>query len=870
MATLTVTANHDFTGENLGPDPIDEIEFTNPAGTAFATFDAGQFGTGNGLIASNVLLTGSAGTNVVEVNSITGAFSAAAWQFSSWDALDQISLRGTNASETITGSSKNDIIRGDDGADNLSGGAGDDQFVASFADIAAGEAIDGGDDIDTLSLEGANFDLTLAGTTVTNVEILEFQFNTSLIASGGQFGGAGDFTTVTGNAPFAQSLTVNGNAVDLSGVTFTNWDGANQTITINGTSGIDTLTGSSKNDIITGGAGSDDLNGSAGDDQFVASSNSIVAGETIDGGDDTDTLSVQGSIILTLAGTTVTNVESLLFQSNNTNLIASGDHFGGAGDFTTVTGNVAFVQSLTVNGNIVNLSGVGFTGWGGANQTITINGTSASGNALTGSSENDAILGGAGIDIMEGEGGADDLDGGDGDDVFIYDDPADAASGEHLDGGVGTDRIRVQFVGIIAADFSAMTLENIEVLELFGSTPFAGRTVILSGTQIGSGQIVTVDGDAITTESLVVNAAPDVDLSGVTFNDWTQATGPLSQHTITINGTAAANSLTGSDKNDTINGGDGGDTLRGGGGDDTMLGGAGDDTAVFSGNRSSYTLQVVANTIVLSGLDGTDTLSSIERLQFADGTIDLVNDGSALFDTLFYLSQNPDVFQSGFDALFHFNVFGFHEGRDPNAFFDTSGYLAVNPDVAASGVNPLDHFNQFGWKQGRDPSASFDTTLYLIANPDVAAAGIDPLEHFLQFGISEGRQAAAAIGQSIVGGFDAQFYLFHNPDVAAAGVDPFFHYDVAGRFEGRNPNAWFDTAGYLSHYTDVAAAGINPLFHYEQVGWTEGRDPSAGFDTLGYLAANPDVAAANINPLDHFLQFGIYEGRTAVDDGVFF
>jgi hypothetical protein len=279
----------------------------------------------------------------------------------------------------------------------------------------------------------------------------------------------------------------------------------------------------------------------------------------------------------------------------------------------------------------------------------------------------------------------------------------------------------------------------------------------------------------------------------------------------------------------------------------------------------------------VGGATGDSSSSAVKAQVFVITDLDLPvppspgndGDGNFLFDTPFYLSQNPDVDQSGINALNHFNAVGFHEGRDPNSFFDTSGYLAVNQDVAASGVNPLDHFHQIGWKQGRDPSAHFDTTLYLIHNPDVAAAGMDPLEHFLQFGFFEGRQAFAAIGQNIVGGFDAQFYLFHNPDVAAAGIDALTHFNIAGRFEGRDPNAWFDTAGYLARYTDVAAAGINPLEHYETVGWTEGRDPSATFDTLGYLAANPDVAAAGINPLDHFLNFGIYEGRTAVNDGVF-
>jgi hypothetical protein len=266
----------------------------------------------------------------------------------------------------------------------------------------------------------------------------------------------------------------------------------------------------------------------------------------------------------------------------------------------------------------------------------------------------------------------------------------------------------------------------------------------------------------------------------------------------------------------------------------------------------------------VGGATGDGSLSSVKAQVFV-----IDEDGSALFDTPFYLSQNPDVFQAGVNALDHFNTFGFREGRDPNPFFDTSGYLGVNKDVAAAGINPLDHYDQFGWREGRDPSAAFDTTLYLIRNPDVAAAGINPLAHFLAAGQAEGRAAFAAIGQHIVGGFDAQFYLFHNPDVAAAGVDPLFHYNVVGFQEGRNPNAWFDTAGYLAFNTDVAAAGVNPLLHYEVFGFLEGRDPSASFDTLGYLAANPDVAAAGVNPLDHFLQFGIFEGRQAVNDGIF-
>ena len=71
--------------------------------------------------------------------------------------------------------------------------------------------------------------------------------------------------------------------------------------------------------------------------------------------------------------------------------------------------------------------------------------------------------------------------------------------------------------------------------------------------------------------------------------------------------------------------------------------------------------------------------------------------------------------------------------------FDTKFYLANNPDIAAAGINPLAHYDLVGWREGRDPSAGFHTAAYLAANPDVAAAQIDPLQHYLQSGVYEGR-----------------------------------------------------------------------------------------------------------------------------------
>jgi hypothetical protein len=73
---------------------------------------------------------------------------------------------------------------------------------------------------------------------------------------------------------------------------------------------------------------------------------------------------------------------------------------------------------------------------------------------------------------------------------------------------------------------------------------------------------------------------------------------------------------------DTIIGGSGNDTFTGGTGNDILTGNGGNDTAIYSGNFSAYTLTYNADgTLTVSGGGaGTDRLSGIETLKFADKT----------------------------------------------------------------------------------------------------------------------------------------------------------------------------------------------------------------------------------------------------------
>lgn len=99
-----------------------------------------------------------------------------------------------------------------------------------------------------------------------------------------------------------------------------------------------------------------------------------------------------------------------------------------------------------------------------------------------------------------------------------------------------------------------------------------------------------------------------------------------------------------------LNGGFGNDTITGGGGNDTIVGGAGTDTAVYSGNAANYAISYNSATQTYTLVDqrsaspdGTDTVTGMEYLQFADGT----RASSAFATAIVELSGATELVQSG-------------------------------------------------------------------------------------------------------------------------------------------------------------------------------------------------------------------------------
>ena len=102
----------------------------------------------------------------------------------------------------------------------------------------------------------------------------------------------------------------------------------------------------------------------------------------------------------------------------------------------------------------------------------------------------------------------------------------------------------------------------------------------------------------------------------------------------TQNGTSGNDALLGTAVNDLINAQAGDDTITGAGGNDVIEGGAGVDTAVYKGKLADYKLTATGGGVYQvyskTGIDGTDTLARVEKLQFSDMTVNLGVQAAAL------------------------------------------------------------------------------------------------------------------------------------------------------------------------------------------------------------------------------------------------
>lgn len=76
-----------------------------------------------------------------------------------------------------------------------------------------------------------------------------------------------------------------------------------------------------------------------------------------------------------------------------------------------------------------------------------------------------------------------------------------------------------------------------------------------------------------------------------------------------------------------------------------------------------------------------------------------------------------------------------------SGLFDARWYMRQYPEVRKRTGNALRHYLLYGWLEGKSPGPAFNATEYLEAYPSVKASGMNPLLHFIHFGRFEGRTA---------------------------------------------------------------------------------------------------------------------------------
>jgi len=335
--------------------------------------------------------------------------------------------------------------------------------------------------------------------------------------------------------------------------------GANNSVTITGTSNADalvglsldnTLRGNGGDDTLIGGLGDNDMRGGAGNDRLIG--NTIIA--------------------------------------NSASILANFANFADAPSGVTVNLSAAAVAGLS--------AGTALDGFGTTDTLINING-------IEGSNFNDTFYGGNNswdLEAFYGLNGADTINGGPGRDQVNYDfDPfgvsVNLATGTARDGWFNTD-----------------TLINIEwvIGSFFADTLIGGTN---SGGEIFQGDLERFEGlagnDYIDggpgNNDATYRFAPAAVSVNLAFGQAADGHG-------TTDTLVNINVVTGSRHNDTLIGGSGNETFTGGTGNDSIDGAGGSDTVDYRFALAGVTVNLSTGT-GLDGNNGTDSLTSIENIR---------------------------------------------------------------------------------------------------------------------------------------------------------------------------------------------------------------------------------------------------------------
>jgi Ca2+-binding RTX toxin-like protein len=577
--------------------------------------------------------------------------------------------------EVVRGGAGDDILYGNDSANTLRGGPGDD-----YLDAAGGN--------DWLYGE-------------SGVDLLRGGFGADYLSGGNMINGCCEPDTASWAGrtnPVTASIDFQSNDGESGENDYVASDVENLT----GGNGSDTLTGNGQGNKLSGGIGNDSLDGKGGGEPpgspglFVSDSlqggsgNDTINGgpagsfsDQVDGGIGTDLLSYQARtdhLEIWLDGSNegedeITGVENVKDGSASDVIVGNDDGnvlYGYGGNDTMLgKGGVDILYGMDANDSLYGGSGhdllsgldgadtldgeadddylAGGAGFDTATYaasaspvTVTLDGGYNDGVAGEGDNvlpDVEAVVGGSAGDTITGSSGPNSLTGGGGGDTLNGDGAADT-----LDGGPGADKLNG------GADGDTL-LGGVENDELHGDGGYdslsggPGPDLLDGGSEgdtanyLGSSAAVNLDLAAGTATGEGADTLTSVESAfGSAFGDTLLGTGGPN----TLSGAGGPDTIRGREDGDSLNGGDGDDVFRGGSGNDIVSGGPGTDRMDFSNAPNAVTVDLSTLSGPATG-EGSDSLLGIENV-----------DGSASFGDKITGSAGANVLKGlgGSDQLY--------------------------------------------------------------------------------------------------------------------------------------------------------------------------------------------------------------------------
>ena len=758
-------------------------------------------------------------------------------------------LTGLGGDDFVYGNAGNDTLNGGDGNDWMSGGDGDDILIGGasadsvpdhlFVDTLTGgagndifrylSAAEGGDSITDFSQGGFNGSdrIDVSAIDSGNGTTGDFAFGGTTPTKNGvwyepQLGGAFlRFDTDGNTGTIEMSLAVNAVNLVLSAADFIGVDapppppGATEGDDIlTGTPGADVINGLGGNDVINGLAGADTLSGGAGDDTFLYNTGDVAAGETINGGGGMDTLYVQTSTVLSLTTPTLLtdgSVERLLIQTKGALPVFAGFAGSQLHDQTIV---VNTFNDPAVMDNENNIASLLILGSGANNDFSKLDFADSSDAEGVGAfdpvnGERIVILGSGGPDTVIGTSksnfffvtdGGDTLTGGATNDGFIFGLSNTTTDGLTIFGGGGVDSLQASdstnFTGLNGA---TKLLDN-SIERIFIPTASATQVnAIFDGKQL-SDQIIIVNtfNDPVAGANgaaLTINVTGAANFSQLDFNKSTSISVksgagilPFVSGTdiININGSAGADTITGTSIRDRFFSSLGADTLNGGDGDDVLsYFGSFSSTVSVSGDPA---VDHALGDTIAGGL-GTDILLAYFSTDFrrlANATVKLKDD-AGIESIAIHAQSNFDTYAIFNGSQLTDQAISVNRYHDP-AVTPTSKFAALS--IFASGTQD---FSQLAFK---DADSSENVTDFSTATGErIFISGVDGQADTITGTAMNDIFLVSTGGDSLNGGAGFDAFIFEAGDVAAGMTingganDDSLNANVSTNFTGLNGGA---------------------------------------------------------------------------------